>query len=95
MKRLLPIVAVLALGGCATQTFTMQAGADVVPTQETTQQFFVSGLGQRKTIDAAAVCGGADKVVQVQVEQRVLDNVLAIVTSGIYTPRGARVYCSN
>lgn len=95
MKTLLPVVAVLALSGCATQTFTMQPGDPLTPTQETNHAFFVDGIGQRKTVDAAAACGGADQVVKVEVEQRPIDVVFSVITFGIYTPRGARVYCAG
>ena len=34
-------------------------------TKETiTHHFFVSGIGQKKTVDAAKICGGAENVVK-------------------------------
>ena len=59
------------------------------------QTFFVSGLGQTQTLDAAAVCGGANKVVKVERVTSFLNGVLGILTSGIFTPYDAKVYCSN
>ncbi|MBT0569840.1 hypothetical protein KIK84_05845 [Curvibacter sp. CHRR-16] len=50
-------------------------------------------MGQKKTVDAAQVCGGADKVKGVAVEESAGNVLLSIVTLGIYTPRTARVYC--
>ena len=57
--------------------------------------FFVSGIGQSKQIDAAQVCGGADKVVRTEVQQTFVNGLLGFVTFGIYTPREARVYCAK
>ncbi|BFO09691.1 hypothetical protein GGER_22010 [Serratia rubidaea] len=65
------------------------------PKQTTTHHFFVSGIGQKKTIDAAAVCGGADKVVRTEVQQTFPNILLGVVTFGIYTPREARIYCAQ
>ena len=36
-------------------------------TKETiTHHFFVSGIGQKKTVDAAKICGGAENVVKTE-----------------------------
>ncbi|RLL49982.1 hypothetical protein D8Y20_12415 [Mariprofundus sp. EBB-1] len=59
------------------------------------QTFFISGLGQSKEMDAAQICGGADKVAKVEAQQSAMNIVLGILTAGIYTPRDARVYCSK
>jgi hypothetical protein len=59
------------------------------------QTFFVSGVGQTQTIDAAATCGGADKVVKVERSYGVLNWFLGFLTSSIYTPYDARVYCNT
>jgi hypothetical protein len=94
MKKIIAIVALqLALAGCAQQTFTLRDGAARIP-HETRQTFIVHGIGQSQTIDAAAVCGGADKVARTEVQQSGMDVFLRVVTLGIYTPREARVYCS-
>ncbi|MGB8667157.1 MAG: lipoprotein bor, partial [Serratia inhibens] len=67
MKKLLAaVVLTMAVTGCAQQTFTVKNDVAVAPKQITTHHFFVSGIGQKKTIDAAAVCGGADKVVRTE-----------------------------
>ncbi|HAS9358320.1 TPA: lipoprotein bor, partial [Salmonella enterica subsp. enterica serovar Veneziana] len=54
----------------------------------------ISGLGQQKTVDAAAICGSSDKVVRTETQQTFANGLLAFVTLGIYTPLEARVYCS-
>ena len=94
MKKLIAIAVLqLALVGCAQQTFTIREEAAVLK-KETHQTFFVHGIGQSQSIDAANVCGGADKVARTEVRQSGMDVFLRIVTLGIYTPHEARVYCS-
>ena len=63
---LLATALALLITGCAQQTFTVQnKPAAVAPTKETiTHHFFVSGIGQKKTVDAAKICGGAENVVK-------------------------------
>jgi hypothetical protein len=81
------------LGGCATQTATVGGGGGRTA-KEDMQTFFVSGLGQTQTIDAAAVCGGADKVAKVERTFSPLNWLLGSLTLGIYTPLDAKVHCS-
>lgn len=85
----------VALVGCANQRFNV--AGEVTDTSaaksEDSQSFFISGIGQKQTIDAAQACGGAAKVGGVAVEQTPLNILLGMVTMGIYTPRTARVYC--
>ena len=38
--------------------------AAVAPKETITHHFFVSGIGQKKTVDAAKICGGAENVVK-------------------------------
>ena len=83
----------LLMGGCAAQTFNINGADGEVPTTQTSQTFFVSGIAQEKVMDAAQICGGADKVVKVEAQQTFLNGLLGFVTLGIYTPRDAKVYC--
>ena len=98
MNNLLKLIALsataVALTGCATQTFEI-SGGEGGRTETGTSQFFVSGLGQEDVIDAAAICGGASKVVSVTAELSPIDGVLGSLTSGIYTPRSYTVVCKN
>jgi Bor protein len=94
-----------SLIGCANATFHMNEEAakaaaaraasatPAAPQHEERQANFFSGFGQQHTINAAAVCGGAEKVATVDVNQSLMDAVIATVTLGIYTPLSARVYC--
>ena len=97
--------AACVLMGCANATVHMsdeaakaaqaaQAKGGVAKAQyEERQVNFFSGFGQQHTINAAQICGGADKVATVDVDQSFSDAVIATVTLGIYTPLSARVFC--
>ena len=88
------LLAAAVLAGCANQRFNVAGDvAGAPPKVEESQTFFVDGIGQMKTVDAAQICGGASKVIGVGVEQTGTEVLLGIITLGIYTPRTARVYC--
>lgn len=96
MKKLLTAVVVgstLLASGCATQTATLQSTQVTTPTSTESHPFWVSGIGQEKIVDAAAICGGASKVAKVQTTQTEKEVLWSVVTLGIYTPRTANVYC--
>lgn len=96
MKKLIMVALIAgAVSGCAQQSFSVNKAPVTSPQQVTTHHFFVSGIGQSKQIDAAQVCGGADKVVRTEVQQTFVNGLLGFVTFGIYTPREARVYCAK
>lgn len=96
LKLCTAMTAIVLLLGCANATFDLTdkpRSADAVPNSEVRQANFFSGFGERHIIDAAKVCGGADKVASVDVNQSFVDAVIATLTLGIYTPLSARVYC--
>lgn len=95
MKKILMVAALLAMSGCATQTYHINGGSASEPTADKMQNFFISGLGQQKEINAATVCGGADKVVKVESKLEFVDGLLGVLTGGLYTPRHAKVYCKR
>ena len=88
MKKMLPATALaLLITGCAQQTFTVQnKPAAVAPKETITHHFFVSGIGQKKTVDAAKICGGAENVVKTETQQTFVNGLLGFITLGIYTP---------
>ena len=95
-KTLVTFTLALLISGCAQQTFTVENKPTTVTPKETiTHHFFVSGIGQKKTVDAAKICGGADKVVKTETQQTFVNGLLGFITLGIYTPLEARVYCSQ
>lgn len=89
------LVLSFVLSSCATQSYVVNGGGGTEPTKEVMQPFFVSGLGQTQEMDAAAVCGGADKIAKVESHMSFIDGLLGTVTFGIYTPRQAKVYCTE
>ena len=69
-KMLLATALALFITGCAQQTFTVQnKPAAVAPKETITHHFFVSGIGQKKTVDAAKISGGAENVVKTETQQ--------------------------
>ncbi len=95
MKKLLLIGLALAVVGCANQRFEVKSGDGASLALDQTQTFWVSGIGQSSSIDAAKVCGGANKVASVETQQDGVDVMLAIVTLGIYSPRQVRISCTK
>jgi len=83
------------LAGCSTQTYRVNGDLKSfsAPDKDQMQHFFISGLGQEQELDAAKICGGADKVVAVQSKHEFVDGFLGLVSFGIYTPRHAKVFC--
>lgn len=80
---------------CSTDVYCWKQ-TDSSNTKETiTHHFFVSGIGQEKTVDAAKICGGAENVVKTETQQTFVNGLLGFITLGIYTPLEARVYCSQ
>ena len=95
-KMLLATALALLITGCAQQTFTVQnKPAAVAPKETITHHFFVSGIGQKKTVDAAKICGGAENVVKTETQQTFVNGLLGFITLGIYTPLEARVLLNN
>ena len=89
-KMLLATALALLITGCAQQTFTVQnKPAAVAPKETITHHFFVSGIGQKKTVDAAKICGGAENVVKTETQQTFVNGLLGFITLGIYTPAGS------
>ena len=59
MKKMLPS---LRAPSRMLKTFIVQNKlAAVAPKETITHHFSVSGIGQKKTVDAAKICGGAEK----------------------------------
>ena len=94
-KMLLATALALLITGCAQQTFTVQNKPAAVAQRNHHHHFFVSGIGQKKTVDAAKICGGAENVVKTETQQTFVNGLLGFITLGIYTPLEARVYCSQ
>ena len=80
---------------CSTDVYCSKQTGNSSTKETITHHFFVSGIGQKKTVDAAKICGGAENVVKTETQQTFVNGLLGFITLGIYTPLEARVYCSQ
>ena len=78
-KMLLATALALLITGCAQQTFTVQNKPAAVAPKEIHRMFFVSGGGQKKTVDAAKICGGAENVVKTETQQTFVNGLLPVL----------------
>ena len=64
---------------CSTDVYcSKQTGSG--STKETiAHHFFVSGIGQKKTVDAAKICGGAENVVKTETQQTFVNGLLGLL----------------
>ena len=78
---LLATALALLITGCAQQTFTVQnKPAAVAPKETITHHFFVSGIGQKKTVDGMRSRGGAENVVKTETQQTFVNGLLGFIT---------------
>jgi len=84
------------MSGCATQTYLVNGNSkETKPTYEDSQAFWIEGIGQQETVNAAEICGNSENIIKVENKQTFSDGFLAVITFGIYTPRTARVFCKS
>ena len=89
MKNIATALALL-ITGCAQQTFTVQnKPAAVAPKETITHHFFK--FQNKKTVDAAKICGGAENVVKTETQQTFVNGLLIT----LFILRWKRVYCSQ
>ena len=79
----------------STDVYCSNKPAAVAPKETITHHFFVSGIRQKKTVDAAKICGGAENVVKTETQQTFVNGLLGFITLGICSPLEACVYCSQ
>ena len=80
---------------CSTDVYQLKQTAAVVPQRKPSPIISsVSGIGQKKTVDAAKICGGAENVVKTETSN--IRKWIALVCHFQYLYRlEARVYCSQ
>ena len=76
---------------CAQRTFTVQNKPGEVTQGNHRHQCFVSGIGQKKTVDAAKICGGAENVIKTETQQTFVNGLLGFVTLNVILLRWKRV----
>ena len=74
---------------CSTDVYCSKQTGSSSTEKTITHHFFVSGIGQKKTVDAAKICGGAENVVKT--ETNIRKWIYQFNTLGIYTPLEACV----
>ena len=75
---------------CSTDVYcSKQTGSS--STKTITHHFFVSGIGQKKTVDAAKICGGAENIIKTETRQTFVNGLLGFITGHLYAPLEA--YC--
>ena len=63
---------------CSTDVYcSKQTGGS--STKTITHHFFVSGIGQKKTVDAAKICGGAENVVKTETQQTFVNGLRSVL----------------
>ena len=79
---LLATALALLITGCAfnRRLLFKNKPAAVAPKETITHHFFVSGIGQKKTVDAAKICGGAENVVKTETQQTLWNGLLGFIT---------------
>ncbi len=82
----------LFVSACSKQEFVVNSRAGIVA-EDKFSHFFIGGIGQTQTIDAAAICGGADKIAKVERQYTFVNWLVGFLTLSIYTPRQHRVSC--
>jgi Bor protein len=97
MKKIALIALLVGLmSGCTTVTIRDHGTSKIssTPDYSTMNHFFFWGLIGHSHVNVTQICGGKTPA-QLQTEQTFLDNVLAIITLGIYYPRSAYVWCNE
>ena len=80
-KMLLATALALLITGCAQpDVYCSKQTAAVAPKETITHHFFVSGIGQKKTVDGAKICGGAENVVKTETRQTFVNGLLGFIT---------------
>lgn len=90
---MLAVVMAFMLSGCATQTYKFKSGEAEIAHLDSYDAFFLLGVGQTVTHDAARLCGGADNIRAIEHSVSFGDVLLNFLLSPIYTPRTAKIYC--
>ena len=89
---LLATALALLITGCAQQTFTVQnKPAAVAPKETITHHFFVSGIGQKKTVDATKFVAAQKMLLKRETQQTFVNGLLGFIADIILTG-GHHVY---
>ena len=80
MKKCYSLLRWPCITGCAQQTFYIAKQTGSSNAKETiTHHFFVSGIGQKKTVDAAKICGGWKMLLKTETQQTFVNGLLGFI----------------
>ena len=79
-------------GMCSTDVYCSKQTGSSSTKGNHHHHFFVSGIGQKKTVDAAKICGGAENV-KTETQQTFVNGLLGFITRA-FILRWKRMYCS-
>ena len=65
---------------CSTDVYCSKQTCSSSTKETITHHFFVSGIGQKKTVDATKICGGAENVVKTETQQTFVNGLLGFIT---------------
>ena len=82
MKKMLLATLALLITGCAQQTFTVQNKPAAVAPGNHHPSFLRLG-GQKKTVDAAKICGGAEMLLKQKPSKHFVNGLLGFITLSI------------
>ncbi|MCI5049377.1 MAG: Bor family protein [Rickettsiales bacterium] len=86
-------ISLLATGCMTTRHYVSSNTIQGTRAVKTDNDYFISGLAQKKETSAAHVCGGIQRVAATETKHSALNYLLGIVTFGIYTPQEQTIYC--
>ena len=67
---------------CSTDVYcSKQTGSSSTSKETITHHFFVSEFKQKKTVDAAKICGGAENVVKTETQQTFVNGLFVLLLS--------------
>ena len=79
MKNATATALALLITGCSL-LFSKNKPAAVAPKETITHHFFVSGIGQKKTVDAAKICAAQKMLVKTETQQTFVNGLLGFIT---------------
>ena len=80
---------------CSTDVYCSKQTGSNSAKETITHHFFVSGIGQKKTVDAAKICGGAENVVKTETQQTFVNGLLGFITEHLYSAGSACIAHNN
>ena len=93
---LLATALALLITGCTQQTFTVQnKPAAVAPKETITHHFFVSGIGQKKSVDAQNFVAAQKMLLKQETQQTFVNGLLGFITFVSTIPAGSACIAHN